>query len=63
MIWCVIWVVFMLFWLFFGCYINWNPAQPRMMGNTLIPWACVLILGLIIFGAVGAGGGQVIIAR
>lgn len=51
-IWVVIWVVLMMFWLFFGCYSNWDPAKPQAMGGTLIPWLCVLILGLIVFGAV-----------
>ena len=48
----VIWTVLMLFWLFFGCWWGWNPAQPQAIGTTVIPWFCVLILGLIIFGAV-----------
>jgi hypothetical protein len=41
----------MMFWLFFGCYWSWEPAKPAMLGTTIIPWLCVLILGLVIFGA------------
>lgn len=52
MIWVVIWVVFMLFWLCFGGYTNWNSATPGpFFGNSLIPWICVFILGLFVFGA------------
>jgi hypothetical protein len=51
-IWLVIWVVLMLFWLFFGCWTTWDPARPIGLGTTIIPWLCVLILGLVIFGAV-----------
>ncbi len=54
-IWLVIWVVLMLFWLFYGGYSNWNPAAPAALGNTLIPWLCVLILGLVVFGAISSG--------
>jgi hypothetical protein len=52
-IWVVIWVVLMILWLAGGCYWSWDPAKPQGVGNTLLPWACVLILGLIMFGAVG----------
>ncbi len=55
MIWLVIWVVLMLFWLFFGSWIGWDPAKPYGIGNTLIPWICVLILGLVVFGAISSG--------
>jgi hypothetical protein len=55
MIWCVIWVVLMILWLFGGAYWNWDAARPVALGNTLIPWACVLILGLIVFGAFSPG--------
>lgn len=55
MIWVVIWVVLMMFWLFGGCYWTWNPAQPAVLGNTIIPWLCVLILGLAIFGGIETG--------
>lgn len=56
MIWLVIWVVCMILWLAFGCYSGWDPARPHGLGNTVIPWVCVLVLGLVIFGAVGGGG-------
>ncbi len=56
MILCVIFVVLMMFWLFGGCYWTWDPARPAVIGNTLIPWLCVAILGWIIFG----GGGPVV---
>ena len=55
MIWCVIWVVFMILWLVNGCYVIGAPLNPRALGGTLIPWICVLILGLIIFGGVSPG--------
>jgi hypothetical protein len=49
----------MMFWLFGGCYWSWAPDKPYMLGNTLIPWLCVLILGLIVFGAISSGPGIV----
>lgn len=55
MIWLVIWVVLMLFWLFFGCYSTWDAAKPAGVGTTVIPWLCVLILGLVLFGAFNPG--------
>lgn len=51
MILLVIWVVLMILWLFFGCYTSWDPARPQGVGTTIIPWVCVLILGLVVFGA------------
>lgn len=59
-IWVVIWVVLMMFWALFGCYWNWDAGRPAGLGNTIIPWLCVLILGLIIFGAVAAGPGIIV---
>ncbi len=53
-IWTVIWVVLMMFWLF-GCYWVWDKEKPYGAGTTIIPWLCVLILGLILFGAIGGG--------
>jgi hypothetical protein len=52
MVWLVIWVVLMMFWLFFGCYTTWEPTRPYVIGTTIIPWLCVLILGLVLFGAI-----------
>jgi hypothetical protein len=54
MIWEVIFIVLMMFWLVFGCYWHYDRVAPYSLGNTIIPWLCVLILGLIVFGAVGA---------
>ncbi len=51
-IWVTIWVVLMIFWLFFGCWSTWDAARPVGVGTTIIPWLCVLILGLILFGAI-----------
>ncbi len=62
-IWVVIWVVLMILWLFGGCYTSWNPAAPAALGNTIIPWLCVLILGLIMFGAIGGVVGPAIVIR
>lgn len=57
--WGVVFIVLMLMWLFFGCYTGWSGSagQPNfgpVIGNTLIPWACVAILGYIVLG--GGGG-------
>ncbi len=58
-IWCVIWVVLMILWAVFGTWWGYSSPTPadRMgrMGGTWIPFICVLILGLIIFGAIGGG--------
>lgn len=53
MIRLVIWVVLMMFWLLFGCYVGWNPNQPSILVAALIPWACVAILGWVVFKGVG----------
>lgn len=54
MIWLVIWVVLMILWLFGVGWLSYDPANPRAVGGVLIPWLCVLILGLVVFGAVEA---------
>ena len=59
-VWVVVWVVLMMFWLFFGAYWSWDPAKPAGLGTTIIPWLCVLILGLVVFGAVPAGAGVMV---
>lgn len=53
MVWMVIWIVLMMFWIVFGCYMTYDPAQPKGLVNVVIPWLCVLLLGLMVFGAVG----------
>lgn len=59
MIWCVIWTVLMMAWLFGNGIYNYNsanPPSPAAFGTgTLIPWGCVLILGLIQFGGITVG--------
>jgi hypothetical protein len=57
-VYVVIWVVLMMFWLFGGGYWAYNGPNPNPASfglNTLIPFLCVLILGLILFGALPAG--------
>ena len=54
MVWMVVFVVLMLFWLFGGGYYAYRgdvALRPYAVGNVLIPWLCVLILGLVVFGA------------
>lgn len=55
MIWVVIWVVLMILWLFGGGFYVYNGPTPNPVvfgTGTLIPWLCVLILGLVIFGGI-----------
>lgn len=52
-IWLVMWVVLMMFWLFGVGYWTWDPGRPYAIGGVLIPWLCVLILGMFVFGAFG----------
>ena len=49
----VCFIVFMILWLFGGGYLYYDPAKPHLLGGVLLPWLCVLILGLVVFGAVG----------
>jgi hypothetical protein len=59
-IWLVVWVVLMILWLIGGGWVA-NQGGPfngtHFAGHTLIPWACVLILGLFVFGAFSPGPG------
>lgn len=51
-VWMTIWVVFMCFWLFGGGYYAYRgPDVFSSSIQHLIPWLCVLILGLLQFGA------------
>jgi hypothetical protein len=55
MVWLVIWVVFMLFWAGSGGYATYRSKEPYLPSygiSTLVPWVCVLIPGLILFGAI-----------
>lgn len=45
----VVWVVLMVLWLVFDGS-TWDRASPRTIGSSLIPWACVLIIGIVLFG-------------
>ena len=51
--WEIVFIVLMVIWLVFGIYWGWKPAEPAALGNTLIPWACVAILGYCLFNGVG----------
>jgi hypothetical protein len=57
MIWMVVWVVLMILWLAGGGWVSYAPGSAfngrGFVGYTLIPWVCVLILGLFVFGAFG----------
>jgi len=57
-VWVTIWVVLMMFWLFgYGMWhYSVKTGSAAEFGlNCLIPWMAVLILGLVVFGAVGGG--------
>jgi hypothetical protein len=66
-IWMVIWVVLMMFWFFFGAWYGYDapdgPARMGRLGGTFIPFLCVLLLGLMYFGALSGGGGGTVIVR
>lgn len=56
--WAVVFIVCMIVWLFGGAYWSYDAARPYLLGNTLLPWACVAILGYILLG--GGGGAAVL---
>ena len=59
----VVWIVLMILWLFFGGFVSYEADAfnaRRFGGYTLIPWACVLILGLIVFGAFNQSSSTVV---
>ena len=57
MIFMVVWTCLMCLWLFGGGFLVYrnDPAKPYMIGGVLLPWLCVLILGLFVFGAFAPG--------
>ncbi len=61
-VWLVVWVVGMMFWLFGGGWATYNGpnANPMYFGAyCFIPWLCVLILGLFVFGALSPGAAPI----
>ena len=61
MLWLValiVWIILMIAWLGgsgYGFYSGPNAANPgAFVTGSLVPWACVFILGLFMFGAFGA---------
>lgn len=52
----IVWIILMIIWLFGGSYSVLNAPTPDhriWITNSIIPWVCVLILGLFFFGAFG----------
>ena len=49
--WGVCFTCLMLFWLVLGTYTTYEPQKPYWtVSTTLLPWACVAILGAIVLG-------------
>jgi hypothetical protein len=50
---CIVFVVLLMFWLFSG-YTGTQPNPPgwALAANSFIPWACVAILGYMVFAGV-----------
>ena len=49
--WTTVFVVLLILWLFFGSWVAWEPQKPYgVVSTTLLPWACVAILGGIVLG-------------
>jgi len=46
--WAVVFIVLMILWLVLGCW-HCNRDLPGI-GGTILPWACVAILGGIVLG-------------
>lgn len=50
MFWMVLFMILMVIWLVYGVG-TWDRAANQYgLAGTLIPWACVAILGAFIFG-------------
>ncbi len=59
-VWVVVWVVLMMFWILGGGWVSYNGpnATPLYFGGyVLIPWLCVLLLGLFVLGGLPHGTG------
>jgi len=49
--WPTVFVCLMILWLVLGIYVGYEPAKPYgAVGTTLLPWACVAILGALVLG-------------
>ena len=52
----VVFICLMILWLVLGCYVGWLPGPSGhadfrpVVGYTLLPWACVAVLGYLILG-------------
>lgn len=58
MIWLIIWIMLMMFWVFGGGYWYYNQPNPSPAGfgsGYLIPFLCLLIIGLVAFGILSPG--------
>ncbi len=54
--WATIFIVLMCLWLFGGGYVAYsgpNATPIAFFGGTLLPWACVAILGAIVIVVIG----------
>ena len=52
MFWMVLFMILMVVWLVYGVGVWDRNAQPYGLAGTLVPWACVAILGAIMFGGI-----------
>lgn len=48
MLLAVVWVVLMILWLVLGNY-DFSTGNTTLSKASLLPWACVLILGITIY--------------
>ena len=55
MAWLTIWICLMMAWILGGCYLTYRaePSKPYALAGVVLPWLCVLIIGLVVFGAIG----------
>ena len=53
----IIWIMLMILWVIGAGYVSYSgptPNHPYFVAYGIIPWICVLILGLFVFGAFGS---------